>query len=94
MGANGFGLGLGMVEVEQRDGGPLERVRCAAVEEGANARDGIDDVGGANGPADAPARVAPVLGKPVEDDDGSRFTSSTNSAALTEPEVEAAESQM
>ena len=47
----------------------LQRLRAAAVEERARARDGLDDLARADRPGDAPAGVAPVLGEAVEDHD-------------------------
>ena len=64
-----FGLGDDVRVVEQRDGGALQRLRAAAVEERPGAGHRLDDLPRADGPGGAPAGVAPVLGQAVEQDD-------------------------
>src|SRR5690606_13230761 len=67
--ANGFRLGQGVLGREERERGALHRAGAAAVEEGARAGEGLDDAARPDGPGDAPARVAPVLGEAVEEHD-------------------------
>jgi hypothetical protein len=68
LGPDGLGLGPGVGGAEQADGGPLQRPEAPpsrnepALETASITRFGAD------GPGDPPARVAPVLGEPVEDD--------------------------
>src|SRR5205823_3732794 len=68
-GLRGPRLLLHVLNAEERDGGPLQRLGTPAVEERAGARDGLDHRARPDRPGHAPARVAPVLGEPVEDDD-------------------------
>src|SRR5690349_1175401 len=69
-GVDGQGLLPDQLLVEKGNGRALQRPRAAAVEEGAGAGHRLDHLGGRHRPGDAPARVAPVLGQAVEDDDG------------------------
>src|SRR5690554_162078 len=63
-------LALSIVDLEQGNRRALQRPRGAAVEEAPRARQALDDVFGAQGPGQTPARIAPALGQTVDDDDG------------------------
>lgn len=60
---------LDALAVEERDGGDLEDVRRAAVEEAAALSEGADKRLGTDDPTDAPAGQAPALCQPVNQDD-------------------------
>ena len=64
-----FVSAIDVLVLEQRDRRALQRLRAAAVEERSRAGDRLDHALGTDRPGDAPARVAPVLGEAVEQDD-------------------------